>query len=161
MELAIRLDPLHDPRIAAFLQEHLADMHRVTPPESVHALDLAALRQPGIQFWTAWTTPPDAEALVATAALKRLDAEHAEHAELKSMRTTAALRGRGIAARMLAHVIAQARAQGFSRLSLETGTQPYFRSARMLYAKCGFAECAPFDTYQADPYSFFMSMRLS
>jgi len=158
VELDIRLDPLHDPRIAAFLQEHLADMHRVTPPESVHALDLAALRRPGIQFWTAWTVPPEAESLVATAALKRLDTAHAE---LKSMRTVATLRGQGIATRMLAHVIAQARAQGFSRVSLETGTQPYFRSARTLYARCGFAECAPFDTYQADPYSFFMSMRLS
>ena len=91
-DLRIQLDAeLRDPRIAAFLEEHLADMRRASPPESVHALDLGALRQPGIRFWTAWL----GETLVATAALKHLDQQHAE---LKSMRTTAALRGQRIAA---------------------------------------------------------------
>ena len=83
MQCDIRLDnDLRDPRIAAFMQEQLADMRRVSPPESVHALDLERLRAPDIQFWTAWSTGASGEALVATAALKRLDASHAE---LKSM----------------------------------------------------------------------------
>jgi putative acetyltransferase len=153
-DLRIHLDgDLRDPRIAAFLEEHLADMRRVSPPESVHALDLGALRQPGIRFWTAWL----GDALAGTAALKRLDGQHAE---LKSMRTAAALRGQGIAARMLAHAIAEARAAGHSRLSLETGSQPFFAPARALYAKHGFRECGPFGGYRADPNSCFMAREL-
>ena len=45
-DLRIRLDDLSDPRIEAFMQEHLKDMRATSPPESVHALDLARLRQP-------------------------------------------------------------------------------------------------------------------
>ncbi|MFT4195687.1 GNAT family N-acetyltransferase [Ottowia sp.] len=152
--LRIHLDgELRDPRIAVFLEEHLADMRRVSPPESVHALDLGALRQPGIRFWTAWL----GETLVATAALKHLDQQHTE---LKSMRTAAALRGRGIAARMLAHVMAEARALGHARLSLETGSQPFFAPARALYARHGFQACGPFGDYAADPSSHFMTRML-
>ncbi len=153
MALEIRLDDLRDPRIAAFLEEHLADMRRVSPPESVHALDLDGLRQPEIRFWTGW----QGERLVATAALKRLDASHAE---LKSMRTAAALRGQGIARRMLAHVLAEARAQGHVRLSLETGSQPFFAPARALYARHGFEECGPFGSYRPDPNSAFMTRQI-
>ncbi|KAB2897983.1 MAG: GNAT family N-acetyltransferase, partial [Burkholderiaceae bacterium] len=130
MELQIRLDDLSDPRIAAFLEEHLADMRRVSPPESVHALDLQALRQPAIRFWSAWLPLAQGDTLVGTAALKQLDAEHAE---LKSMRTVARLRGLGIGRSLLDHVIAQARAAGVRRLSLETGTQPFFAPAHALY----------------------------
>jgi putative acetyltransferase len=156
--LRIRLDELQDPRIAAFLEEHLADMRRFSPPESVHALDLAGLRQPNIRFWTAWIDLPTGESqLVATAALKHLDDGHAE---LKSMRTSAALRGQGIAGKMLVHVIEQARALGHARLSLETGSQPFFQPAHALYEKHGFQACAPFGTYTDDPNSRFMTRPL-
>lgn len=149
----LRDEELLDPRIAAFLEEHLADMRRISPPESVHALDLDALRQPGIRFWTGWL----GDTLVASAAIKRLDDEHAE---LKSMRTTAALRGQGIAARMLAHAVAEARTQSHIRLSLETGSQPFFAPARALYAKHGFEDCDPFGSYGPDPNSHFMTRLL-
>jgi len=153
-DLRIDLDGrLSDPRIAVFLEGHMADMRRVSPPESVHALGLEALRRPGIRFWTGWLC----DALVATAALKHLDAQHAE---LKSMRTTAALRGQGIAARMLAHAMAEARALGHARLSLETGSQPFFAPARALYVKHGFEDCGPFGAYEPDPHSYFMTRLL-
>ncbi|MFT3814425.1 MAG: GNAT family N-acetyltransferase [Acidovorax sp.] len=156
--LSIRLDDLRDPRIALFLEEHLADMRRVSPPESVHALDLDALRQPGIRFWTAWLTDETAgESLAGTAALKPIDATHAE---LKSMRTAATLRGLGIATHMLAHAMAEARALGHARLSLETGSQPFFAPARALYAQHGFEECGPFGDYRSDPNSCFMTRAL-
>jgi putative acetyltransferase len=157
IDLRIRLDDLQDPRIAAFLEEHLVDMRRVSPPESVHALDLAGLRQPDIRFWTAWIDGPSGESLVATAALKRLDDGHGE---LKSMRTSVALRGQGIAGKMLVHVIEQARALGHARLSLETGSQPFFKPAHALYEKHGFQACAPFGTYTDDPNSLFMTRSL-
>ncbi|RAR74045.1 putative acetyltransferase [Paracidovorax anthurii] len=155
--LRIRLDDLGDPRIAAFLQEHLADMRRISPPESVHALDLDGLRRPEIRFWSAWLDTPAGESLAGTAALKRLDAGHAE---LKSMRTAASLRGQGIAARMLAHVLAEARGGGHTRISLETGSQPFFAPARALYARHGFEDCAPFGGYKIDPASHFMTRAL-
>ncbi|MDH6591183.1 putative acetyltransferase [Variovorax sp. TBS-050B] len=157
MELRIRLDALEDPRIAAFLAQHLADMHRVSPPESVFALDLSELRRPGVRFWSGWITSGSGEALVAMAALKRLDAAHAE---LKSMRTAESVRGQGFAQRMLAHVLDEARAQGFERLSLETGNQLFFAPARGLYAKHGFEPCGPFGDYGPDPTSCFMTRLL-
>ena len=36
------------------LEEHLADMYETSPPESVHALDLDALKSPEITFFSAW-----------------------------------------------------------------------------------------------------------
>lgn len=155
--LFIRLDDLRDARIALFLEEHLADMRRVSPPESVHALDLEGLRRPEIRFWSAWTQDGGEETLAGTVALKRLDDGHAE---LKSMRTAAHLRGRGIAARLLAHALAEARAAGHTRMSLETGTQPFFAPARALYARHGFAPCPPFGNYGPDPASCFMTLDL-
>ncbi|WP_294367254.1 GNAT family N-acetyltransferase [Pseudacidovorax sp.] len=155
--LVIRLDDLRDARIARFLEEHLADMRRVSPPESVHALDLEGLRRPEIRFWSAWTQDGADEALAGTVALKRLDEGHAE---LKSMRTAAHLRGRGIAAQLLAHALAEARAAGHMRMSLETGSQPFFAPARALYARHGFAPCPPFGDYGPDPASCFMTRGL-
>ena len=140
-ELHFRLDDLRDPRIALFLQEHLNDMRRVSPSESVHALDLDGLRRPDIRFWTAWLDTGDGARLAATAALTRLDAQHVE---LKSMRTAADLRGQGIAARVLAQVLGDARSDGYARISLEIGSQDVFAPARALYARNGFATCAPF-----------------
>lgn len=152
--LQIRLDDLSDPRIEAFMQEHLQDMYAVSPPESVHALDMDQLRQPDIAFWSAWLPGADGSTLVGTGALKRLDAEHAE---LKSMRTSARHRGQGIARQVLAHLLQEARTRGFCRVSLETGPQPFFEPARQLYFQHDFVECGPFADYGPDPYSFFMT----
>ncbi|OYT93188.1 MAG: GNAT family N-acetyltransferase [Burkholderiales bacterium PBB3] len=160
LPLHIRLDDLSDSRIAAFLEKHLQDMRATSPPESVHALDLAKLRDPSVYFWSAWV-PSEGGALdgtlVGTAAIKRLDADHAE---LKSMRTSAAFRGKGIAKQVLLHVLAQARALGLQRLSLETGTQPFFAPAHSLYLAHGFAPCDPFGSYTLDPHSRFLTMAL-
>ena len=154
--LDIRLDDLTDPRIEGFMNEHLRDMRATSPPESVHALDIAQLRQPGIRFWTAWVQEATSEErnLVATGALKSLEPGHAE---LKSMRTAAQVRGSGVGSAMLEHLMAQARAMGLQRLSLETGTQPFFEPAWRLYLRHGFADCAPFGNYQPDPHSRFMT----
>ena len=51
--MKIQLDPLQDQAVIALLGEHLADMYANSPPESVHALDVAALRAPNITFWSA------------------------------------------------------------------------------------------------------------
>ena len=155
--LILRLDDLSDPRIEAFMEEHLQDMRATSPPESVHALDMAQLRQPDIAFWSAWLQEDDGDTLVGTGALKRLSATHAE---LKSMRTSARHRGQGIARQLPQHLLEEARARGFTKLSLETGPQPFFEPARQLYFQHGFVECGPFADYGPDPYSFFMTRAL-
>lgn len=159
LPLHIRLDDLSDPRIGIFLEEHLHDMRATSPPESVHALDLAKLRDPSVHFWSAWLPAGGASdgTLVGTAAIKRLNADHAE---LKSMRTSAAFRGKGIAKEILLHVLEQARALGLHRLSLETGTQPFFAPAHSLYLAHGFEPCGPFGSYTLDPNSRFLTMAL-
>ena len=151
--MQIRVDDLSGPEIRALLEEHLQDMRRISPPESVHALDLHALRRPEITFWTAWSGSD----LVGCGALKTLDAAHGE---IKSMRVSGAYRRSGAGRAMLAHILAEARTRGLQRLSLETGSQPEFEPARRLYASEGFAECGPFASYIEDPCSVFMTRAL-
>ena len=149
----LRLDDLRHPAVIALLQEHLDGMRRTSPPESVHALDLDALRQPDIAFWTLW----DGETLAGCGALRALDATHGE---VKSMRTAQTHLRRGVAATMLEHLLAEARRRGYARLSLETGSMAYFAPAHALYARAGFRPCAPFGDYVEDPNSVFMTRAL-
>lgn len=139
--------------VQALLAEHLVDMFATSPAESVHALDLGALRDPAISFWTA----RDDGHLLGCGALKDLGDGHGE---IKSMRTSAAARGRGVAAALLDHLVTTARGRGFSRLSLETGAEPYFAPARRLYARHGFVPCEPFGDYVADPNSVFFTREI-
>lgn len=151
--MQIRLDDLAGPEIRALLEEHLAHMARLSPRESVHALDLEALRSPDIALWTVWSDGH----LLACGALKTLDAGHGE---IKSMRTAAAHRRRGAARAVLAHIIGEARRRGYARLSLETGSSPAFEPAHKLYQAFGFVRCAPFAQYIDDPNSVFMTRLL-
>ena len=148
--MQIVVDDLRGPEIACLLQSHLELMRSQSPACSVHALDLDALREPQITFWTAW----DDGGLLGCVALKTLDSEHGE---IKSMHTTKAARGRGIAAEMLLHLEQHARTDGLNRLSLETGSQDAFLPARSLYNKFGYADCPPFGEYELDPNSTFMT----
>lgn len=151
--MEFRIDDLCGPEIAAFLEEHLADMRAVSPPESKHALDLEGLRRPEITFWTLWK---DAE-LVGCCALKRLEAGHAE---IKSMRVAKSWRGRGVGTLLVGHLISVASNEGIGRLSLETGAMEFFVPARRLYKSCGFVECGPFASYLPDKNSVFMTLEL-
>jgi putative acetyltransferase len=151
--MLIRVDDLIGPEIVAFLDEHLCDMRAASPPESKHALDLAGLRKPEITFWTAWS---DAM-LVGCCALKQLDESHGE---VKSMRVAKEVRAKGIGAALVAHVIGEARARGYLRLSLETGAMLFFEPARRLYRRHGFEVCGPFASYKPDPNSVFMMLKI-
>ncbi|MBU6258966.1 MAG: GNAT family N-acetyltransferase [Burkholderiales bacterium] len=150
----IRLDDLRGAPIRELLEEHLRDMHRHSPPESVHALDLDGLRRPEISFWSAW----EGGELLGCGALKELDARHGE---IKSMRTAAAHLRRGVARRMLDHIVAEARRRGYARLSLETGSMAAFEPARRLYELFGFERTEPFANYRPDPNSLFMTKALA
>lgn len=152
--MEIRSGGLDSPEVAALLGEHLRDMHRHTPPESIHALDLDSLRRPGITFWSAWGEG----GLMGCGALKEVDPLHGE---IKSMRTAAAHLRKGVAARMLEHIVAEAAHRGYRRLSLETGSTAPFAPARRLYEAFGFRNCAPFADYSLDPHSSYMTLELS
>ena len=142
------------PDLALLFERHTADMHADTPPESIHMMDKAALAAPGIRFFVL----RDAGRPLAMGAFKRIDADHAE---IKSMHVLTEARGRGLSRIMLDHLLAAAAADGFSRLSLETGVQPTFVAARGLYERAGFLECPPFEGYDPDPNSVFMTRALA
>jgi putative acetyltransferase len=131
----------------------LRDCATHSPPGSVHALDLASLRAPGITFWSAW----DDTGLLGCGALRELDPAHGE---IKSMRTASRHLRKGVAAAMLANIVDEARRRGYRRLSLETGSMAAFEPARRMYARFGFKDCAPFGSYVDDPYSAFMTLAL-
>jgi len=150
----IKVDDLRGPEIHQLLREHLQSMALHSPPESVHALDIEALRQPEITFWTAW----EGAELLGCGALKELDAQHAE---IKSMRTSTPHLRKGVAGKLLAHIIEEAQRRAYRRLSLETGSANAFAPARNLYERFGFSFCEPFADYAADPYSVFMTRKLS
>ncbi len=149
-EMLIRVDDLRGREIAALLEEHIQDMRATSPPESKHALDLEGLRAPDITFWTIW----EDGTLAGCGALRELDVTHGE---IKSMRTARGFLRRGVAALLLHHILGEARRRGYGRVSLETGSMPYFAPARELYLRFGFEVCGPFAGYKSDPNSVFMT----
>ena len=150
----IRIDDLRGPQIRSLLEEHLDEMHRTSPLESVHALDLDGLRKPEITFWTVWS---DGQ-LMGCGALKELERTHGE---VKSMRTTTQFRRQGVAKAMLTHIIREAEQRKYHRLSLETGSMEAFAPARELYESFGFSYCPPFGDYRPDPNSVFLTRVLT
>jgi putative acetyltransferase len=152
--MKIELDDLSRPAIQELLHEHLRSMRALSPPESVHALDIDKLRRPEITFWSAW----DGDALLGCGALLELDREHGE---VKSMRTPEARRRTGAGRARLMHIIGVARARGYGRLSLETGSMAAFMPAHRLYESAGFTRTGPFGAYAEDPNSIFMTLVLA
>ncbi|MEK4039155.1 GNAT family N-acetyltransferase [Paenibacillus sp. FSL L8-0493] len=151
--MEIRIDNLTGTEIIALISEHLQSMFEQSPPESVHALNLDKLKTPEITFWSAW----EQGELLGCGALKDLGSHHGE---IKSMRTSTKHLRKGIASKMLAHIIKEAKQQGYRRLSLETGSTEGFEAARKLYEQYGFEYCCPFADYIEDPYSVFMTKEL-
>ncbi|HEY5898405.1 MAG TPA: GNAT family N-acetyltransferase [Burkholderiales bacterium] len=151
--MEIRVDDLMHPQMIGLLEQHLREAFETSPAESVHALDLDGLRQPNVTVWSAWENGE----LLGCGALKEIDRQHGE---VKSMRTATAHLRRGVAARMLQHIMDEAKRRSYRRLSLETGSMEAFAPARGLYQRFGFRECGPFADYVEDPYSTFMTREL-
>lgn len=147
-------DDVQGAEVIALLEAHLDTMALHSPPESRHALDLDGLRAPDVTFWTVW----EEARLLGCGALKELSETHGE---IKSMHTAQAARGRGVARRLVAHIIAEARRRAYRRLSLETGSMAAFAPAQALYDGFGFCYCEPFAGYRHDPNSVFMTLELA
>ena len=142
------------PEVRALLHRHLEFARTHTPPGHVFALDADGLLDPAVTLFSF----RDGRDVLAVGALRHLDSAHAE---VKSMHTAEAARGRGIGRAMLEHLIGVARARGYSRVSLETGSQAAFGPARALYASAGFQPCEPFADYAPSPWSAFMTRSVS
>ena len=151
--MRIEIDDVSRPEVIALLEEHLRNMYELSPPEQVFAFDASKLRAPGIAFWTAW----EDGTLLGCAALKELSATQGE---VKSMRTPARLRRRGVGRALLNHIVHVARERGYRELLLETGSHPAFAPAQTLYRSVGFRECGPFGSYKDTGFSVFMSLQL-
>lgn len=148
-----RVDDLTDVRVQALIATHNAECEEDLPPEKNFALDVEGLKEPGVTFWSAWREGQ----LVGCGAIREFATDHAE---IKSMHTARAHRGKGVAVKLLAFMLNEAKRRGHARVSLETGTTPVYASARKLYEKFGFVECGPFSDYGPDPYSLFMTKAL-
>ncbi|MDG2112999.1 MAG: GNAT family N-acetyltransferase [Actinomycetota bacterium] len=138
---------------ASLIEAHLSFFHEHSPPTGTHVLDLDGLRGDGVTFFLGAVNGRT----VTMGALCRLDDSHVE---IKSMHTLAEVRGEGVGRRILAHLIGAAREQGYSRISLETGTTEAMAPARALYAGTGFVECGPFADYSGGPNSVCMTLEL-
>ncbi|WNC68656.1 GNAT family N-acetyltransferase [Thalassotalea nanhaiensis] len=149
----IRTGELRSKDVIALLKEHHQDMLCHSPPESVHALDLAALDAADVTFWSLWID----DNLAGIGALKELNKQHGE---IKSMRTSTNYLRKGVAGKMLAHIVQQAQLRSYKKLSLETGSMDAFIPARKLYLQFGFQSCSPFGQYKEDPNSMFMTKNI-
>jgi putative acetyltransferase len=149
----IRPGDFSDPRVLDLVREHFTGMHASSPPGTAYVLDLSGLQQPTISFFTIW----EDEDLLGCGALKHVDDTTGE---LKSMRTTARHLGRGVGKRMLEHLLMLARARGYKRVCLETGTGPAFEAALALYRKYGFVPCGAFGEYAPSDFNQFFELAL-
>jgi len=162
-DITIKVDDLGDGAVFELLHAHRQEMLNHSPPESVHALDVDAIKSPSLTFWSARNALSNdlgrssRGVVIGCVALKNLSKQHAE---LKSMKVSDVYLGQGVGRLLLNHVLAYAKRSGYQRVSLETGTQPVFEAARGLYESVGFKQCEPFSDYVYDRNSVCMSLKL-
>lgn len=142
-----------DVQVQALLRAHVEGMHATSPPGTCYVLDLSALKTPDISFYVAWV----GGSVAGMGALRALDAATGE---IKSMRTHADHLRKGVAQAMLDHLLAEARARGYRRVSLETGTGPAFEPAAALYLRNGFRDGETFAGYAPSTFNRFMHLEL-
>ncbi len=151
--MKIKLDDLTGTEVAALINSHLYSMAEHSPPESIHALNLKELKKTNITVWSVWEN----EELVGCGALKEIDTTHGE---IKSMKTSPGHLRKGVARKLLEHIIKIAKERNYKKLSLETGSLAAFKPAQRLYESVGFEYCKPFADYKEDPNSVFMTKEL-
>jgi len=136
--------------VRALLAQHFAEMRAGSPPSACHVLPVDGLKDPAIRFFTL----RENGMLLGCGALKRLADDHGE---VKSMRTADVALGRGVGKVLLDHLVATARSEGMTRLSLETGSTGQFAAANRLYENYGFERCGPFGGYADTPFTRFFT----
>jgi putative acetyltransferase len=149
----IAVDDPRKPDVRALLARHREFALAQTPPEHSFALDVDGLLDRAITLFSFRA----GSSLLGVGAIKRLSPHHAE---IKSMHTAEAARGRGVARALLTHLLDVASSQDFSRVSLETGSTAAYAPARALYQSVGFVSSGPFAHYQPSQHNLFMTLEL-
>ncbi|MEE9427191.1 MAG: GNAT family N-acetyltransferase [Paracoccaceae bacterium] len=148
----ITINP-EDPRsgdATALLNASHSLMQTLFPSDSCHYLSIDDLCQPNIHLFVARHT--------GTAAGCGALAIYDGYGEVKSMFTTDAFRGQGVADKLLTHIQATATKHKLPFLRLETGDT--LKAAHRLYARHGFRFRSPFGDYTEHPASLFMEKAL-
>ena len=139
-----------DPKVNELLTKHFIELRAASPEGSAHVLDIAGLKDPSIKFWSLWNN----ENLFGCGALKFLDKGHGE---FKSIRVHDNFRKKGNGAKVINHLIEEAKKLDITKLSIETGAGNFFKPARKLFKKCNFVPCSPFAHYKEDINSIYLT----
>ena len=143
-----------NPEVNELLRKHFIELRSVSPAGSTHVLDIDGLKNPSIKFWSLWEN----EKLMGCGALKFLNENHGE---FKSIRVADQYRGKGYGQKIITHLIAEAKELKIKKISIETGSGEFFKSARSLFKNFGFKKCEPFAHYKTDPNSCYMTLEIS
>ena len=142
------------PEVDELLRKHFIELRSVSPAGSTHVLDIDGLKNPSIKFWSLWEN----EKLMGCGALKFLNENHGE---FKSIRVADQYRGKGYGKKIISHLIAEAKELKIKKISIETGSGEFFKSARNLFKNFGFKKCEPFSHYKTDPNSCYMTLEIN
>ncbi|WP_343346304.1 GNAT family N-acetyltransferase [Sphingomicrobium sp. XHP0239] len=148
-ERSIHHGELQHDDVRELLAQHFTEMRAGSPPSACHVMTADALVRDDILFLS--LRGDDGE-LLGVGALRTLDATLGE---IKSMRVADGARGTGAGRAMLDAIVAEARTNGMTRLSLETGTGALFEPANRLYRAAGIERCGPFGGYRASDFTLF------
>ncbi len=140
-------------KVNNLLKKHFIELRSVSPAGSTHVLDVEGLKDPSIKFWSLWEN----EKLIGCGALKFLDSQHGE---FKSIRVADEFRKKGFGEKIIFHLIEEAKKLKIKKLSIETGSGNFFKSARELFKKFGFEPCEPFAHYTEDPNSCYYTKNI-
>ena len=143
-----------NPEVDELLRKHFIELRSVSPAGSTHVLDIDGLKNPSIKFWSLWEN----EKLMGCGALKFLNENHGE---FKSIRVADQYRGKGYGQKIISHLIAEAKELKIKKISIETGSGEFFKSARRLFKNFGFEKCEPFSHYKTDTNSCYMSLEIN
>ena len=143
-----------NPKVYELLRKHFIELRSVSPAGSTHVLDIDGLKNPSIKFWSLWEN----EKLMGCGALKFLNENHGE---FKSIRVADQYRGKGYGKKIISHLIAEAKELKIKKISIETGSGEFFKSARRLFKNFGFEKCEPFSHYKTDANSCYMTLEIN
>ena len=143
-----------NPEVDDLLRKHFIELKSVSPAGSTHVLDIDGLKNPSIKFWSLWEN----EKLMGCGALKFLNENHGE---FKSIRVADQYRRKGYGKKIISHLIAEAKELKIKKISIETGSGKFFKSARKLFKNFGFEKCEPFSHYKADANSCYMTLEIN
>ena len=142
-----------DPIVNDLLNKHFIELRSVSPAGSTHVLDIEGLKDQTIKFWSFWS---DNE-IIGCGALKFLNVNHGE---FKSIRVADKFRKKGNGEKIFYNLIKESKKLKIKKISIETGTGIFFKSARKLFTKFGFESCSPFAHYKNDPNSCYYTKNI-